>query len=122
MTPSIVTYDIGETVYEQKLTLTYSRDTGGAMEWTIRKDAANQRDDESVISGITDAPAHRAPGGWWLDPGWIISTGYRRENNGTEMLIFDPDLRRWQWYPHCATTMYEFEEFKTLTAALKRAA
>lgn len=54
MTPSIVSYDIGETIYEQKLTLTYSRDTGGSMGWTIRKDAANQRDDDSVISGITD--------------------------------------------------------------------
>lgn len=61
-------------------------------------------------------------GGWWLDPGWIISTGYRREHNGTEMIIFDPDLRRWQWYPHCATTMYDYEEFKTLTTALLRAA
>jgi hypothetical protein len=54
MTPSIVSYDIGETIYDQKLTLTYSRDTAGAMGWTIRKGAANQRDDDTVISGITD--------------------------------------------------------------------
>jgi hypothetical protein len=54
MKPSIVSYDIGETIYEQKLTLTYSRDTAGAMGWTIRKDAANQRDQDDVISGITD--------------------------------------------------------------------
>lgn len=61
-------------------------------------------------------------GGWWLDPSWIVSTGYRRENNGTEMLIWNPDERRWEWYPHVATTMYEFEQFKTLTAASLRAA
>jgi hypothetical protein len=54
MKPSIVSYDIGETIYQQKLTLTHSRDTGGAMGWTMRKDAANQRDDVSVISGMTD--------------------------------------------------------------------
>lgn len=54
MTPSTVSYDIGETIYNQKLTLTYSRDTSGQIGWTIRKDAKNYRDDDSVISGITD--------------------------------------------------------------------
>ena len=61
-------------------------------------------------------------GGWWLDSDWIISTGYRREHDGTEMLIWNTETRRWEWYPHVATTMYEYESFKTLTAALLAAA
>ena len=58
--------------------------------------------------------------GWWRDGGWIVSEGYRRERNGTEMLLFNPDEKQWEWYPHAATTSYIYESFKTLAEALRK--
>ena len=43
---------------------------------------------------------------------------YARENNGTELLRYDAESRKWEWYPHIATTSYIFHTFETLTAAL----
>jgi hypothetical protein len=54
MKASLIRYDIGATLDNQKLWLAYSRDTAGAIGWTIRKDASCQLDDDVVISGITD--------------------------------------------------------------------
>jgi len=58
--------------------------------------------------------------GWWLDPDWIVSEGYRRERAGTEMLIFNPDDKQWQWYQEWDTTSDICESFKTLAAALRK--
>lgn len=55
MEPSRMEYDIGETCYGQKLTLTHTKGTGGEKMWVLRQDPANQRDEGAVISGLTDA-------------------------------------------------------------------
>lgn len=54
MKPSTITYDVGCTVYNQPLMLTWTRDSSGTGNWVLRKEAADQRDDTCVIFGITD--------------------------------------------------------------------
>lgn len=53
MTPSRITFDIGSNVYGQPVTLTRSKTSAGGYEWTIHRGAADQRDDESSVSGLT---------------------------------------------------------------------
>lgn len=54
MKPTALTFALGSTNYKQPLILTYSRATGGGMEWSLRKEAACQRDDTCLISGIPE--------------------------------------------------------------------
>lgn len=52
MIPNTITFDIGETVHKQPLRLVYTR-IPGSHTWTLHKHAANQRDDECVITGLS---------------------------------------------------------------------
>ncbi len=54
MDPKRIEYDIGTTVHGQPLTLTHTQGTGGEKMWVLRQDAANQRDEGAVISGLSD--------------------------------------------------------------------
>lgn len=51
MKPATITYDIGTTIYAAPITLTHTKG-GDGEQWVLRKEAANQRDDTQVISGI----------------------------------------------------------------------
>lgn len=50
--PAFVSFDLGSTVYGQPLTLTRCRDTAGKIVWSLRQEAACQRDDSAQINGI----------------------------------------------------------------------
>lgn len=52
MKPATTSYDIGSTIYDAPITLTYTKGSAGELQWVLRKDAANQRDDTQVISGL----------------------------------------------------------------------
>lgn len=52
MSPSHTSYEIGATIYGAPITLTYTKGTAGEKQWVLRKDAADQRDDIQVVSGI----------------------------------------------------------------------
>jgi hypothetical protein len=53
MDPQTISFDCGETLHKQKLTLTFSRTTAGQRCFILRKSAACQRDSDDLISGIT---------------------------------------------------------------------
>lgn len=52
MTPDRVEYFIGRTRHGQPIRLVREKASDGVKQWTIHKDAANQRDDSAVISGL----------------------------------------------------------------------
>lgn len=55
MKPATISYDIGTTIYAAPITLTYTKGGDGEQweQWVLRKEAANQRDDTQVITGLT---------------------------------------------------------------------
>ena len=53
MIPAKIEYEIGSTIYGQPIRLMRSKSTGGQMEWIICRDAADQRDDNTFIAGLT---------------------------------------------------------------------
>ena len=53
MTPDKIEFHIGETLYGQPLRLVRSRDSSGSITWILYRDAADQRDDHTFISGLT---------------------------------------------------------------------
>lgn len=54
MKPKVVTYDVGLTIFNAPVSLTWTTGSAGERSWILRKDAADQRDDTQVITGITD--------------------------------------------------------------------
>lgn len=54
MNPTFITYELGNNVFKQPITLTYSKQTGGGMHWTLSRGQADQRDDSSFVAGLTD--------------------------------------------------------------------
>lgn len=46
--------DVGRTHWNQQLKLTYSRGTDGVKTWSLHRAAANQRDDDANVYGLTD--------------------------------------------------------------------
>lgn len=54
MNPTTISFNIGQTIHGQPLTLTQAQATGGQREWILRRDQGDQRDDTAVISGLTD--------------------------------------------------------------------
>lgn len=53
MEPSKVEYEIGDNIHHQPIKLVRCRTTGGQMSWEIHRGAANQRDDQIWIGGLT---------------------------------------------------------------------
>lgn len=64
MKPATVIYDLGMTAYGQALSLTYSRDSGGAHVWTLYQEAASQRDESNRITGLTDRTLNAMMAAW----------------------------------------------------------
>lgn len=54
-----VEYDLGDNIFGQRVTLVRERATGGGFGWTIHRHEANQRDDSSVVRGLTGQQLHR---------------------------------------------------------------
>ncbi len=55
MNPSKIEFEVGKTRFNQRITLTRESAPSVAPSWTLRKFAAGQRDDESIIFGLDDA-------------------------------------------------------------------
>ena len=75
MEPTKIEFAIGKTIFGQPLRLTYERATDGRCAWTLYRDEANQRDDRTFISGLTDEAilnmaeaVKRRRGGTIVDP------------------------------------------------------
>lgn len=54
MKPSRVEYPVGRTIHNQAVRLVWAINAYGRPEWTIHRDAVNQRDDPERVSGLTD--------------------------------------------------------------------
>lgn len=54
MTPVKIEYSIGKTRHNQPLRLVKARTYDGAVEWTLHRDEANQRDERAFIAGLSD--------------------------------------------------------------------
>lgn len=52
MKPVRMEFDVGLTRHKQRLRLVFEQSYDGHWEWTLRKEAAGQRDDTQIISGI----------------------------------------------------------------------
>ncbi|WP_312599058.1 hypothetical protein [Brevundimonas sp.] len=54
MIPAKIEYAVGKTRHNQPLRLVKARTYDGAVEWTLHRDQASQRDDRQAIAGLTD--------------------------------------------------------------------
>ncbi len=53
MKPFRIEYHVGQTRHGQLLRFIQERGSDGVVSWTLRREAANQRDDSAYISGLT---------------------------------------------------------------------
>ena len=47
-----IEFHVGETRFRQRIRLVFEKGSDGVRGWTLYKDAAGQRDDNCIISGI----------------------------------------------------------------------
>lgn len=52
MSPDRVEFNIGQTRFGQPLRLVFEKGSDGQRGWTLHRDAADQRDDSTFISGL----------------------------------------------------------------------
>lgn len=53
MKPSLIQYNVGETIHGQNIRLIFS-EQNSKRTWTLHRDPADQRDDSAFIAGLTD--------------------------------------------------------------------